>query len=306
MTLLPNISSEQELRELLFERSKTAPSILVEPVPADHKWRLASQLQKSIRRNLQSSAIDAALKLHSIDPRYAWFRIGTAALEDIGFGSPVDAAVVLECVRSSDFRRRLGELKCLVACVSGVAGAVKSRSLDDLLCLDPDRKHLPAKAWRAQVEGMDLPFLVRYMAVRGSGYYHFGQLVPGLYERLSASQTTITTNPPDASGEEGIGGQLAASWDRYTREGKIALRSLAKKTGVPDQFDPLCIALFEVEGGFLDRELVWAGGNELRRESYDAQAERAGIDSSQYAELRALIQQQRDRLNRIRRRVVGG
>lgn len=54
----------------------------------DHKWLLASHLQKSIRRGLIEEASWAAKHLHDVDRAYLAYRLSVIAVEDVGAGDP--------------------------------------------------------------------------------------------------------------------------------------------------------------------------------------------------------------------------
>src|SRR6187200_1490436 len=97
---IPSIRSEIGLREELFARvqeTEPPPQFVGDP---SRKWLYASALQKSVRRGMTHCAIRFAIQLHSIDEAYCWRRLAIIALEDIGFGDPLAAAVALEANRN--------------------------------------------------------------------------------------------------------------------------------------------------------------------------------------------------------------
>lgn len=100
-------------------------------VEAEHRWRIRSSLQKSIRRGQRGRAVSMALALHRLDPRYAWRSILTVAVEDVGRGAS-EAVLWSTLAQRSAFRRAVGETALLVALVRRMASAIKSRSAIEL------------------------------------------------------------------------------------------------------------------------------------------------------------------------------
>ncbi|MGQ2989741.1 MAG: hypothetical protein ACT6RD_07505 [Brevundimonas sp.] len=119
--------------DLLVEEASawTARWATLEPQPAlvdpEHRYRIRSSFQKSIRRGQVGRAVTMALALHRLDPRYAWRSALTVAVEDIGIGLP-DAVFWATAGQRVGFRRAVGELPFLIALTRCMALAVKSRS----------------------------------------------------------------------------------------------------------------------------------------------------------------------------------
>lgn len=99
----------------------------------DDKWKLASQLQKSIRHGLVETAIQAARDLYEVEPAYLRYRISVIAVEDVGAGSP---SVVIEAFdqgwKKNDIAKR-GGLEFLEKTVADFAKSVKDRTPCDLM-----------------------------------------------------------------------------------------------------------------------------------------------------------------------------
>lgn len=57
------------------------------------KWILASQLQKSVRRGLVDTALEAAEHLYNVDRAYFAYRLGVVILEDMASASPYLSAL---------------------------------------------------------------------------------------------------------------------------------------------------------------------------------------------------------------------
>src|SRR5690606_1951563 len=131
-------------------------------------FRLTSALQKACRRGHTHLAVEYALKLHSIDPQYCWRRLAIIALEDVGFGDCLSAALALEACRSFGFRQKLGELRTVATVASSLADEVGSRSLcDSLVVKGPEYPYPPARQFEAPIEFHAAPWLVQYLAYRG-------------------------------------------------------------------------------------------------------------------------------------------
>src|SRR5689334_15239733 len=96
----PSITDETALRAELYARTLEIeePERFVAQ-HYEHRWRLASAFQKSVRRGHVHCAIRFACMLWSIDPVYTWRRAAIVALEDC-FGDPLSCALALEANRS--------------------------------------------------------------------------------------------------------------------------------------------------------------------------------------------------------------
>lgn len=107
-----------------FER----PPVHVDP---NHRWRIRSCLQKTIRRGRCDLALKMALSLHRLDPNYAWRSILTIAVEDVGIGAP-ETVLWATAAQRAAFRSVVGELPLLIGLIRRMAGATKSRSAIEL------------------------------------------------------------------------------------------------------------------------------------------------------------------------------
>lgn len=312
MQTLP--ASEADLRKILHQRVEELDRIVPLPRPADPdlKWRYVSCLQKSVRRGHWQSALIAADALLAVDPRYCWRRLKVIALEDVGLAAPVECALVLQAVRDSNFRRKLGERRCLAALVDGLATAVKDRSLTHLLLLNHNRPP-PPPMWAKYVDSLELPWLIAYLAKRGRSAEKLGVQVPLLYDRMP-SETEVITLPPDPYGDEIIAGLPACAFDQHTSEGKRsiayftvacnAVREFYERNRI-DKLKTAGIALFFLEGRVLDRKLEWAGRTELCAESRVFTCMFRGFETvEQIDELTQIISENRAQLNDVRRRIV--
>ncbi|CAG4883727.1 protein of unknown function [Georgfuchsia toluolica] len=114
---------------------------------------------------------------------------------------------------------------------------------------------------------------------------------------------------------EGKNGIVYAALDKHTRAGKRCLARLAKEVVPVREFfacrpaaDPLAVlgaGLFIVEGGALDRQLVFDGTDELRQMFNKNFLEFAGLDLDDHDELLVLVRDNLQRLNRIRPEEMG-
>ena len=269
-------------------------------------------MQKAIRRGHTEAALIAADSLLQVDATYLWRRLKVVALEDVGMADPVACALVLQAVRDGNFRRKLGERRCLAALVDGLATAVKDRSLTHLLLLNHNRPP-PPPMWAKYVDSLKLPWLIAYLAERGRSAEKLGVQVPLLYDRMPI-ETEVITLPPDPYGDEIIAGLPACAFDQHTSEGKRAIAYFAVAcNGVRefyernriDKLKTAGIALFFLEGRVLDRKLEWAGRTELCAESRVFTCMSRGFETvEQIDELTQIISDNRPQLNDVRRRVV--
>lgn len=100
-------------------------------VDLDHKWRIRSSFQKSCRRGQTDRAVEMGLRLHRLDPRYAWRAVLTVATEDLGIGAP-DIVLWATAGQRVGFRKAVGELPLFIALIRRMAAATKSRSAIEL------------------------------------------------------------------------------------------------------------------------------------------------------------------------------
>ena len=109
----------------------------VAPVSAIHfdKWVLSSNLQKSIRRGLSVTAIETAIKLLAIDPRYFWRRLLVIAYEDVGFANIGQCYDLLKFFRREAAHSQLGPDRVAAYFVEALAKSCKSRSLCDAIAM---------------------------------------------------------------------------------------------------------------------------------------------------------------------------
>lgn len=303
---IPSITSEAGLRQELAAR------VLEQPKPErfvaatnEHRWRLASALQKSVRRGHVHCAVRFATMLHGIEPQYFWRRAAIIALEDC-FGDALACALALEANRLFRFRQRLGELRTLAAVVTGLAEAVKSRALtDSLIARGQGYTHPPSRAFKAHGESYEaMPWLMRYLTLRGFAHAQLGYEVPHVWPFLD--DATVMQRPRDPHGDELIAGLPAASFDMFTREGQASIRYLrACKPFRPYTPQQIAVCLFYVEGGRLDRCLgsLQIGALDLAAKFTDYAA--VGLTTEQAVELKAVIGEKRELINCARKRVLG-
>jgi hypothetical protein len=118
-------------------RNFITPSPSTEQAPPDYtkedKWKLASQLQKSIRHGHVDMARRAAVDLANIEPAYLRYRMAVIAVEDVGAGAP---DVVIDAFgggwKKADVERR-GGVPFLAETAALWASSVKDRTPCDFL-----------------------------------------------------------------------------------------------------------------------------------------------------------------------------
>ena len=160
-----------------------------------------------------------AASLLEIDAHYLWHRMPVAALEDVGFGNPVGVAMVMAASHSFKFRHRIGAKQCLFACVAALCESTKSRSLCDALLLTQNRPPM-AKDWKAYVDRLPMPWLVKFLAGRGNTFAGLGTVVPNVYRMIETAEVSVIDTLPDPWGDEVINSLSACALDQYTSEGK--------------------------------------------------------------------------------------
>lgn len=115
------------------------------------RWRLASSLQKAIRRGDVPAAMRAAHACHGVDPAYLRKRLVVCAIEDVMLGHVRAVAWTLALMGNHLARRAAGELKAAVWLAQALASEAKDRTACNLiLAVDFDRdRHQRTEAMAA-------------------------------------------------------------------------------------------------------------------------------------------------------------
>lgn len=258
-------------------------------------------MQKAIRRGNADFATRYAALLHSVDPAYCWRRLQIVALEDVGFGDPLSAAITLEAGHSHRFRQKLGERPVLAAVSQSLADATKSRLITDLLVRAGSPTPIPpsdliAANTKPHEASFSAPWLVHYLARRNTA--GLGKYVLPAW-RLIEDRNLSTREDVDRLGDSLIDGFLAASYDVYVREGRRAIRYLRACPpfrGLP--VEALELAVFYAQSGVLYSSIT---SDEIRAVETEAKVADMGADGQ---ELIDLVWQHRGLLNYARRRVL--
>ena len=120
----------------------------------DDRWRLASSLQKAIRRGDVPAAMRAAHACHAVDPPYLRKRLVVCAIEDVMLGNIRAVAWTLALMGNHLARRSAGELKSAVWLAQALASGAKDRTACNLiLAVDFDRdRHQQTEAMAAWLD----------------------------------------------------------------------------------------------------------------------------------------------------------
>ncbi|PZP55944.1 MAG: hypothetical protein DI586_05290 [Micavibrio aeruginosavorus] len=128
-----------------------------EPIMGD-RWLLASLLQKAIRRGDTQTAKKAAASLWRQDRNSVFRRLITIAPEDIGVGD-LDAVVkTFLALTSSDWRKKVGELKVILFLVGALCEAHKNRLSEEIYTQIEKSPEL-AKVKRKMVDADDIQLM---------------------------------------------------------------------------------------------------------------------------------------------------
>lgn len=110
------------------------PSGLLTAKNKSSKWKLASCLQKAIRRSDVAMAMDAAHALWSLkEGSYTLWRMGIIAAEDLGAGGLFESALMMTAFVSKELRASVANDKLLVWLAKIMAEANKDRTACDLV-----------------------------------------------------------------------------------------------------------------------------------------------------------------------------
>lgn len=134
---LDDFFSEDALRSM---SDWAMPEGLPTTMDREDRWRLASSLQKAIRRGDVPAAMRAAHACHGVDPAYLRKRLAVCAVEDVMLGNLRAVAWTLALVGNHLARRSAGELRAAVWMAQALASGAKDRTACNLiLAVDFDR-----------------------------------------------------------------------------------------------------------------------------------------------------------------------
>lgn len=134
---LDDFFSEDALRVM---SDWTMPEGLPTTTDREDRWRLASSLQKAIRRGDVSAAMRAAHACHSVDPAHLRKRLVVIAIEDVMLGNLLAVAWTLALAGNHIARRTAGDLKAAVWLAKALASGAQDRTACDLVTVvDFDR-----------------------------------------------------------------------------------------------------------------------------------------------------------------------
>lgn len=138
---LDDFFSEDALRVM---SDWTMPEGLPTTTDREDRWRLASCLQKAIRRGDISAAMRAAHACHAVDPAYLRKRLVVIAIEDVMLGNLLAVAWTLALAGKHVARRAAGDLKAAVWLAKALASGAMDRTACNLVvAVDFDRARHP-------------------------------------------------------------------------------------------------------------------------------------------------------------------
>jgi hypothetical protein len=129
----------------------TMPEGLPNTRDREDRWRLASSLQKAIRRGDVDAAMRAAHACYGVDASYLRKRLAVCAVEDVMLGNLRAVAWTLALMGNHLARRAAGEMKAAVWLAKALASGAKDRTACNLiLAVDFDRdRHQRTEAMAA-------------------------------------------------------------------------------------------------------------------------------------------------------------
>jgi hypothetical protein len=255
------------------------------------KWRLASGLQKAIRRGYVEETGHLAAAFFDLDKQYFIYRMATIACEDVGMGN-FAGITAFSAIADCQKLRKGRERELYVRVARDWAAKPKDRNATEVSCLND----LGTPEQKAKVD--------RYasaMTLYGQGLAHlqYGRdnlakfwlgkgmdpVVVYVTDLLLRRQRTMI--PLGLAPVVGIiGNQLpeweadvypwechrigrllpAATFDKHTREGKRAIATLCNKKGI-DNKPGTGMVVFTAEGCRVDKRLVYPGSKMLVKEA---------------------------------------
>lgn len=305
-------------------------TLLVEEVPyfeetsfdESYKWVLASCLQKAIRRGDEIEALRmASSMIKSYDMcNYMWRRLGVISAEEIGVANFRLMCDVLFLVRGFSTKKFFDYQKQVVyPLIVRMCKSDKSRLLCDLYVIDDHNSKLISEgksiidlnqvyADTPSVEDFSIKFGVSKSLVKLALISRFS--TDGLSDYIRSAYVYATgfmkerLDVIEFGDYELIGGFPEYGIDQHTKQGKGALVymtgfSCFKKylQNCNDKIATLGEILFNVEGGKLDRALVFIGEDNVKKALKEAEMskfglseeDREGLMSAMEAELKGLV-----------------
>ena len=165
------------------------------------------------------------------------------------------------------------------------------------------------------VEEFDLPILAQYVMRLASTKSNDGMFIAiPLMCEMMRSDSPLRIREKKTSTEM-CGEILSAGYDQYTWQGKRALayfkkacapvREFFEENGGDNAVEALGLAVFEAEGGVLDKRLVLNGTDDIYHHAIEAYFENAGWPAEKGWGLIELVSYNIDVLHKSRRRVTG-
>lgn len=245
-----------ELREALASHEYREYAVRAKDDKA--KWRLASGIQKAIRRNKPNSALVLAYALFKSDRPYLLYRLAVIAVEDIGIGNLPAVVQFFFIMKYATFRREqgdVGEWLMISYLVEQFAVGAKDRNSVEVAvlgghrkvqnpraCLEnwykqPDREGLPVamdatiqlyKSNKGKLADLatkaGVPYAVTYAMERS--FMHMkdplGAGMPVIYTLMQLSEYLTVEDDPDLMEDGQVGYFTACTFDKHTGEGKRA------------------------------------------------------------------------------------
>lgn len=313
------VETEAQLLDAVVETMKKWPKDEVTETKSveSKKWLLVSGLQKSIRRGKAEKARQCGHAVMLLDSAYLWRRLCVIALEDIGWANPMACAMTLAVASSKKFRTTYGEKELLFFLTDMLALGMKDRTLCDWVNVrhtTPEQLHFNRQMFDHQMVNSDMPFLGKFMAVKGRMLMRDPLFLAVLPQWKMLQQSQGFWLHVEDRTETEIRGIPASAYDQHVSVGKRALAYFAKACPavrkILDEFpfvDKLAVLggiVFVFEGALLDRQLrfdgwqaVWEGGLDSDYHFME------GMPKEKQLELLDAVSQNLETLHRARARV---
>lgn len=254
------------------------------------KWRMASGLQKLIRRGYKEEAAHIAAAFYDLDKQYMLYRLATIACEDVGIGNLPILGHFAAVADTPEFRKDR-ERQLYSALAYEMAAGAKDRTGTEFLVLVKHEDILAQFDQYNQAASFCKEALNALSEVGRSGMNEFlwesgtpmsliviadlllrrqRSLFPiGMAAALRmAGNLEDTYVEPDTYPWEcrKIGKMYpAATYDKHTREGNRAIYTFCNKTGINKNRTGMVV--FTSEGALVDKRLMYPGMRKIVLES---------------------------------------
>jgi hypothetical protein len=318
---------ESAAHKRVAEFLKTTPPHYKTFAKPGAKWRLASGLQKAIRRSNRAATEKLAHAFYDLDAAYYEYRVTTIAVEDVGVANYPALTSWFWALTHKNILKGQTRKDVYIWLAGEMAAGMKDRNATEFMVLGEFAGHEPyagyltsakegrdsyAAYWREKGASNESLYVMDIGMRRQKSSIPYG--IPYVDCLLSSNGGASAENDPYlvSLGDVWFGPYASSALDKHTQEGKKAMRRfLATHPDIEKAFveaggDPLQslgIMLFAMEGSLCKNRLVYAGSRTMIDEA-ERVLNRFEFNPDQAAYLMELVAGSKEALHEERRKVV--